>query len=95
MPNQDLINTVSHIAQYKTSIPIRLYQQPGELQGPSTSDSAFWSRLKGLTFVQEYVRAAKDLSEHWRWSGTGRASGVHGVFLQYVLCSLDVYRCMN
>jgi hypothetical protein len=46
-----------------------------------------WARR--LTAVQEYFRAGSNLAEHWRWAGSGRASGVHGVFLQYVLAGLD------
>lgn len=87
LPNQDLLNTISDIAQYRVSLPVRLYQTPSELEPVTAaflpaSLAALVERLGRLESVQRYWRAARGLAQHWSWAGLGRSSGVHGVFLQ-------------
>ncbi|CDZ97058.1 Glycosylphosphatidylinositol anchor attachment protein GAA1 [Phaffia rhodozyma] len=97
LPNQDVLNSVSTIAQYYTQIPVQLYKLSADL--PSLDEfSTAWPRLSKIIrssgtwhLLASYAREARGLWEHWFWAGLGRSSGVHGAFLQYRIDAITLF----
>ncbi|WVN87652.1 uncharacterized protein L203_102835 [Cryptococcus depauperatus CBS 7841] len=82
LPNQDIINTVSQIAQSTAGVPIRYHNIPDE---PGT-----WSTT-GIQWLGNYVLGAKHLLHHLLFAASGRASGGHGLLAKYRIDALTLY----
>ncbi len=75
LPNQDVVNSVAHIARWAGGVHTRLHDiddTPMEY-GPS------W--IRGT--VGKYLLGAKYLLHHIVYAGLGSASGAHGVLARY------------
>ncbi|EIW65967.1 hypothetical protein TREMEDRAFT_70378 [Tremella mesenterica DSM 1558] len=75
LPNQDLINTVQHIARWTGGVPMRVHDVVDEADG-------MWERWK-IGF--------KGLWEHGKFTALGRASGAHGVLARHRIDALTLY----
>ncbi|ORY26329.1 Gaa1-like protein [Naematelia encephala] len=77
LPNQDLINTVSHVARWAGGVPPRLHNIPDDPH-PDTP-------------LGRYKLAAKHLWEHFRHAALGRPSAAHGVLAKHRIDSATLY----
>lgn len=79
LPNQDLLNSFTMISEWG-GVPVTLYGTP------STTPVGWlrWVGLDGVEFVREYVRRGRNVLRHVGFQASGRASGAHGVFHQWV-----------
>ena len=91
MPNQDLINSGTMIAQYTGGIPVILYDHldvwRGDYQPPAWIPE-FARRLINKRPVKEYQRLGKNIWRHVKYQAQGKPSGTHGLFHKCV--SLDL-----
>lgn len=65
LPNQDVINTVSKVAQYTGQVPVRYHNIPDQ-------------PLHRIPWVGRYLLAAKHLLHHFAYAALGRSSAGHG-----------------
>lgn len=92
LPNQDLINTVRHIAMYTGQCPVQLHSIPAEL--PSPTDLGGLGIAKDLLkkpTARSYIRDARNLLEDLRYSSIGNFSGSHGLFAEYRIDALTLF----
>ncbi|OWZ51875.1 glycosylphosphatidylinositol transamidase [Cryptococcus neoformans 125.91] len=78
LPNQDVINTVSRVAQYTGQVPLRYHNIPDE-------------PLHGIVWLGKYLLGAKHLLHHFAYAALGRASAGHGSLAKYRIDSLTLY----
>lgn len=71
LPNQDVINTVSRVAQYTGQVPLRYHDILDE-------------PLHGIAWLGKYLLGAKHLLHHFAYAALGRASAGHGSLAKYV-----------
>lgn len=71
LPNQDVINTVSKVAQYTGQVPLRYHNIPDQ-------------PLHRIPWLGKYLLAAKHLLHHFAYAALGRASAGHGPLAKYV-----------
>jgi glycosylphosphatidylinositol transamidase len=67
LPNQDVFNTVAHVARYAGGVQTRVHDIDYEPQ---------WDYPD---FVKDYLLAAKHLVDHFYYNALGKPSGAHGV----------------
>ncbi|KAL0245438.1 hypothetical protein I308_104563 [Cryptococcus tetragattii IND107] len=78
LPNQDVINTVSKVAQYTGQVPLRYHNIPDQ-------------PLHRIPWVGRYMLAAKHLLHHFAYAALGRSSAGHGPLAKYRIDSLTLY----
>ncbi|KIR59374.1 glycosylphosphatidylinositol transamidase [Cryptococcus bacillisporus CA1873] len=78
LPNQDVINTVSKVAQYTGQVPLRYHNIPDQ-------------PLHRIPWLGRYLLAAKHLLHHFAYAALGRASAGHGPLAKYRIDSLTLY----
>ena len=86
LPNQDLINSVQHIARYTGGVPVLVYDHKEYNELPE-QEMAFlppWlpDGLRQSTEAKEYAYRAENIVRHVGYQARGRASGVHGLLHQ-------------
>ncbi|OCF60861.1 glycosylphosphatidylinositol transamidase [Kwoniella mangroviensis CBS 10435] len=79
LPNQDILNTISRVAQFTGGVPTRYHNIPDEV--PSI----------GPEWLGKYLLASKHLLSHFGYMITGRASAAHGVLARHRIDSLTLY----
>jgi len=87
LPNQDLFNSISRIAQYTAGVPVVLYDHLDSREfgnRPELENFPSWvpKFFKNRDEIQEYMYQAKNVFRHIGYQARGRASGVHGLFHQ-------------
>lgn len=75
LPNQDVINTVSKVAQYTGQVPLRYHNIPDQ-------------PLHRIPWVGRYLLAAKHLLHHFAYAALGRSSAGHGPLAKCVPSTL-------
>jgi glycosylphosphatidylinositol transamidase len=73
LPNQDIVNSVAHVARWAGGVPPRLHDIDDSIEDKEFGPS--W--IKG--HVGRYLLAAEHLLRHFAFAATGRASAAHGV----------------
>lgn len=71
LPNQDVINTVSKVAQYTGQVPLRYHNISNQ-------------PLHRIPWLGRYMLAAKHLLHHFAYAALGRSSAGHGPLAKYV-----------
>lgn len=71
LPNQDVINTVSKVAQYTGQVPLRYHNISNQ-------------PLHRIPWLGKYMLAAKHLLHHFAYAALGRSSAGHGPLAKYV-----------
>lgn len=72
LPNQDVFNTIAHVARYSVGVQTRVHDIDSEPD---------WQYPQ---MVKEYLLAAKHLVHHFYYNALGKPSGAHGVLARYV-----------
>ncbi|KAE8539191.1 hypothetical protein D1P53_004282 [Cryptococcus gattii VGV] len=78
LPNQDVINTVSKVAQYTGQVPVRYHNIPDQ-------------PLHRIPWVGGYMLAAKHLLHHFAYAALGRSSAGHGPLAKCTVSTLSQY----
>lgn len=72
LPNQDVFNTVAHVARFAGGVQTRVHNIDYEPQ---------WDYPD---FVKDYLLAGKHLMGHFYYNALGKPSGAHGVLARSV-----------
>ncbi|KAK8864688.1 hypothetical protein IAR55_001940 [Kwoniella newhampshirensis] len=84
LPNQDVVNTVAHVARHAGGVLPRYHDIPDE-----------HIELKGIPYTPSwlgnYLLAAKHLLHHCAFTALGRATGAHGVLARHRIDSVTLY----
>ncbi|WWD17002.1 hypothetical protein CI109_101438 [Kwoniella shandongensis] len=84
LPNQDVVNTVAHVARHSGGVLPRYHDikdEPEEISFLPFTPS----------WLSSYVLAAKHLLHHFAYTALGRATGAHGVLARHRIDSLTLY----
>ncbi|KAF9454645.1 Gaa1-domain-containing protein [Macrolepiota fuliginosa MF-IS2] len=93
LPNQDLMNSVQHIARYTGQVPVTVYDHL-EWRDPSAQPSELTflpSPLCHHPEIKEFAYRAKNILRHIGYQARGRASGVHGLYHQFRIDAVTVF----
>jgi glycosylphosphatidylinositol transamidase len=69
LPNQDVFNTIAHVARYGGGVQTRVHDIDNEPE--------WLQRYPRL--VKDYLLAGKHLVDHFYYNALGKPSGAHGV----------------
>ena len=72
LPNQDVFNSIAHIARYSVGVQTRVHDIDYEPD---------WQYPK---MIKDYLLAAQHLVHHFYHNAIGKPSGAHGVLARYV-----------
>lgn len=78
LPNQDVPNTIGHVAKWAGGVDVRLHDIPSETP-EWVGEWMGWLPQGVRGGMGKYVMGARHLWGHAKYMALGRASGAHGV----------------
>ncbi|KAF9475860.1 Gaa1-like protein [Pholiota conissans] len=93
LPNQDLINSVSHIAQATAGVPVVLYDHIDHRQDASVDKAPSWlpRALYNIPEIKTYLYQGRNVMQHLASQFNGRGDGVHGLFHQFRIDAITIF----
>jgi glycosylphosphatidylinositol transamidase len=83
LPNQDMMNSFTLISGWGR-VPVTLYDTTTNSEPFPMLQRFLPESIRSKPQVQEYLRRARNILRHASYQSLGKASGVHGLFHQYV-----------
>ncbi|KAF9265553.1 Gaa1-domain-containing protein [Marasmius fiardii PR-910] len=95
LPNQDLLNSFQRIAQYRSGVPVTLYDHLDPRDYPSIRNDILpqWMprSFRDNHDLLVYANQARNVLRHVQYQASGRGSGVHGLFHQFRIDAFTMF----